>query len=255
MTRAMAALFTDRGGVIKTGCIVIKGAELAESVMIETSQGAFEAGRAVACAGLHSDRMINAFGHQPSYRIVPFRGEYYRVGNQPADFVRHLIYPVPDPERPFLGVHLTRKLDGGFTVGPNAVLAFKREGYRLTDISPRDLMGTLTYPGFWRMLGQNFGPAMDELTASASKRRYLKKVQKYCAQIRLEDLTPYPAGVRAQAVARDGKIIDDFLFVETEHMLHVGNAPSPAATSAIPIAKHLADRLFRNEPAIAQQSL
>ncbi|MEO0391966.1 MAG: L-2-hydroxyglutarate oxidase [Pseudomonadota bacterium] len=251
MTQVMAGLFADRGGEIITACRVHGGHETEHGVVITTSQGRFEAGRTVACAGLYSDRLIQAFGHQPTYRIIPFRGEYYRVGHQPADFVRHLIYPVPDPERPFLGVHLTRKLDGGFTVGPNAVLAFKREGYHLSDVSLGDLANTVSYPGFWRMLMANAGPAMAELSASASKRLYLKKVQKYCPSIGLEDLSPYPAGVRAQAVAKYGRIIDDFLFVETAHMLHVGNAPSPAATAAIPISRHIADRLFRNKPAAA----
>ncbi|MAJ62473.1 MAG: L-2-hydroxyglutarate oxidase [Alphaproteobacteria bacterium] len=245
VARKMGEVFAAKGGTIITGITVLSGRESENGVVIDTDQGRFEAAHAVACAGLHSDRLIRAFGHEPDYRIVPFRGEYYRVQNQPTDFVRHLIYPVPDPERPFLGVHLTRKLDGGFTVGPNAVLAFKREGYRFRDISLTDLASTLGYGGFWRMLAANAGPALTELTASASKRLYLQKVQKYCASIRLADLTRYPAGVRAQAVARDGRIIDDFLFVKTARMLHVGNAPSPAATSAIPIAGYIADKLLQ----------
>jgi len=203
-----------------------------------------EAEKVVTCAGLHSDRVIRAFGHTPGYRVVPFRGEYFKLLNQPSDLVNHLIYPIPDPERPFLGVHLTRKIGGSFTVGPNAVLAFQREGYKLHQVSGRDMMDTISYGGFWRMLAQNAGSAMSELTASMSKRAYLKRVQQYCSRIELKDLAPYPAGVRAQAVGPSGKIIDDFLFVETERCLHVGNAPSPAATSSMPIASYIADRLF-----------
>ena len=158
--------------------------------------------------------------------------------------MQHLIYPIPDPERPFLGVHLTRKMNGGFTVGPSAVLAGAREGYGKFSLNTADLASALTYPGFWKLLARNAASAVDELGSSLSKARYLKKVQKYCARIRLDDLAPYKSGVRAQAVAPDGKIIDDFLFAETHHSLHVCNAPSPAATSAIPIARHIADRLL-----------
>lgn len=243
VTEVMADLFTSRGGTIRYGDNVISGEETATQVSVVTDKGTIEADRVITCAGLHSDRLIRAFNQEPGYRVIPFRGEYFRLLNQPDDLVSHLIYPVPDPERPFLGVHLTRKIAGGFTVGPNAVLAFKREGYKLSDISIRDMADTLSYPGFWRMLVQNAGSAVSELTASASKRAYLKRIHQYCSHIKLGDLAPYPAGVRAQAVAPDGKIIDDFLFVQTDRCLHVGNAPSPAATSAMPIAKHIADQM------------
>jgi (S)-2-hydroxyglutarate dehydrogenase len=141
-------------------------------------------------------------------------------------------------------VHLTRKMNGGFTVGPSAVLAGAREGYGKFSLNAADLASALTYRGFWKLLARNAGSAADELASSLSKQRYLKKVQKYCARITLNDLAPYKSGVRAQAVAPDGKIIDDFLFIDTRHSLHVCNAPSPAATSAIPIAAHIADRLL-----------
>ncbi|WP_368344677.1 L-2-hydroxyglutarate oxidase [Pelagovum sp. HNIBRBA483] len=244
IAEVMSALFIARGGNVRFGARVVSGEERGGSVSVTTAQKRFEAGRVVTCAGLHSDRIIRAFGQQPGYRVVPFRGEFFRLLNQPDDLVSHLIYPVPDPARPFLGVHLTRKIAGGFTVGPNAVLAFKREGYRLSDISPPDMLDTLSYGGFWRMLAQNPASAASELTASASKRAYLKRIHKYCDRIALGDLAPYPAGVRAQAVAPDGKIIDDFLFVKTARCLHVGNAPSPAATAAVPIARHIADQLL-----------
>ncbi|RNF33605.1 L-2-hydroxyglutarate oxidase [Paracoccus methylarcula] len=244
VTERLARIFQSRGGMLRTGVRLLSGRETGSSVRLRTSDGELQCDRFVACAGLHSDRLIRAFGHDPGYRVVPFRGEYFRIHNQPPDLVRHLIYPVPDPERPFLGVHLTRKMDGGFTVGPNAVLACKREGYGKLAISPRDMLETALYPGFWRMIGQNFGPAVSELRSSILRRQYLRKVHAYCPRIRLEDLGPYRPGIRAQAVAPDGGIIDDFLFVETERCAHVGNAPSPAATSAFPIAEHIADRLL-----------
>lgn len=244
VARKMAALFVARGGTVETGVQATGGREDAASVTLTTTAGPVEAGKAVICAGLHADRMAAAMGLAPDFRIIPFRGEYYRIINQPADLVRRLIYPVPDPQRPFLGVHLTRKMGGGFTVGPNAVLAMKREGYAWTDVSLRDLGAALAWPGFWRMLAANARAATDELAASASTGLYLRKVRRYAPHIGRADLAPYRAGVRAQAVGRDGRLIDDFLFLEGRHTLHVCNAPSPAATAAIPIAAHVADRLL-----------
>jgi (S)-2-hydroxyglutarate dehydrogenase len=244
IARRMAALFADRGGTIRTGVRVLGGTEGAGSVTLATSDGPVAAGKAVICAGLHADRLAAAMGLAPDFRIIPFRGEYYRILNQPPDLVRHLIYPVPDPERPFLGVHLTRKMGGGFTVGPNAVLAMKREGYTRTDLSPRDIADALAWPGFWRMLRRNARAAAGELAASVSRGLYLRKVQRYAPHITAADLAPWRSGVRAQAVARDGRLIDDFLFLQGRHSLHVCNAPSPAATAAIPIAAHIADRLL-----------
>ncbi|HEX9858025.1 MAG TPA: L-2-hydroxyglutarate oxidase [Paracoccaceae bacterium] len=241
----MAALFEGRGGVIRLNAQVTGGAETTGGVTLHTDGGEVAAGKAVFCAGLHADRMARAFGAAPDFRIIPFRGEYFAIRNQPPDLVRHLIYPVPDPARPFLGVHLTRKMAGGFTVGPNAVLAMAREGYAKTDVSLRDTAESLGYPGFWRLLARNFGPAIGEFSASALKSLYLRKVQKYCARITLGDLAPYKAGVRAQAVGRDGRLIDDFLFAQTRHSLHLCNAPSPAATSALPIAEHIVSALLR----------
>ena len=158
--------------------------------------------------------------------------------------MHHLIYPVPDPALPFLGVHLTRKMDGGFTVGPNAVLAGAREGYAKTQLSLRNMADALGYPGFWKLIARNAVSAMEELSASVLKPLYLKKVQRYCAQIRAQDLAPYKSGIHAQAVAPDGRMINDFLFVGLRHTLHACNAPSPATTSAIPIAEHIVERLM-----------
>jgi L-2-hydroxyglutarate oxidase len=247
VARKMAELFVRQGGDVMLSAPVTGGRETPDGVVIETPSDTVSAGRAVFCAGLMADRVARMFGALDQtgtdFRIVPFRGEYFRLLNQPDGLVRHLIYPVPDPERPFLGVHITRKMDGGFTVGPNAVLAFRREGYRLTDVSLADMAETLRYPGFWRLIRRNLGPAVEELSASAWRPRYLAKVRKYCPGVHLRDLAPYKAGVRAQAVAPDGRLIDDFLFAVTRHALHVCNAPSPAATSAIPIATHIVDRL------------
>jgi len=244
VARKMAEVFMARGGQIETGVMVHAGQENGAGLVLRTSMGPVAAAKAVFCAGLHADRMARAMGLDPDFRIIPFRGEYFAIKNQPDDLVNCLIYPVPDPERPFLGVHLTRKMGGGFTVGPNAVLALSREGYTKTTLSLRDLAESLRWPGFWRMLGRNAGAAAGELAASASRRLYLRKVQRYCARIALRDLAPYRPGVRAQAVARDGRLIDDFLFLETPNTLHVCNAPSPAATSAIPIGAHIASRLL-----------
>jgi L-2-hydroxyglutarate oxidase len=244
MAQKMATLFATHGGTIQYNTRITGGAETTTGITLHTNTGQIFAAKAVFCAGLHADRMAQTFGAEIDFRIIPFRGDYFAIKNQPNDLVNHLIYPVPDPARPFLGVHLTRKLNGGFTVGPSAVLAGAREGYGRFSLNPRDLADSLTYPGFWRLIVRNAGSAVDELSASLIKQRYLKKVQKYCARIQINDLAPYKSGVRAQAVSRAGQIIDDFLFVDTRHSLHVCNAPSPAATSAIPIAAHIADRLL-----------
>jgi len=240
----MAELFVAGGGVIRLNAPVTGGSETATGLTLQTPDAALSVGKAVFCGGLQADRLAQTFGAAIDFRIIPFRGDYYAIRNQPTDLVRHLIYPIPDPDRPFLGVHLTAKLNGSFTVGPSAVLAMKREGYGKTDLSLRDLADSLTYPGFWRLLARNARSAVDEASAAALRSLYLKKVQKYCPRITLGDLAPYRAGVRAQAVARDGRLIDDFLFVQTRHGLHVCNAPSPAATAAIPIGAHIAATLL-----------
>jgi L-2-hydroxyglutarate oxidase len=190
-----------------------------------------------------ADRVVSMLGLRTEFVICPFRGEYYLLPKQHNQIVNHLIYPIPDPSMPFLGVHLTRMIDGTVTVGPNAVLAMKREGYRKRDVSPADLFQTLTTPGILKVLAKNFRPGLIEMKNSLFKGGYLKQVQKYCPSITKADLTPYPAGVRAQAVSRDGKLIDDFLFVNTARSVNVCNAPSPAATSAIPIGAYIVDKV------------
>jgi L-2-hydroxyglutarate oxidase len=182
-------------------------------------------------------------GIAPDFRIIPFRGDYFLLGAEHNRIVNHLIYPIPDPELPFLGVHLTRMIDGTVTVGPNAVLAFKREGYNRLDFSLRDSFEMLTYPGLLKVLRKNFSVSMIELKNSLYKKGYLELVRKYCPSLTVSDLHDYPAGIRAQAVSKTGELIHDFLFVTTGRALVVCNAPSPAATSAIPIGAYIVEKV------------
>ncbi|MBR9829519.1 MAG: L-2-hydroxyglutarate oxidase [Oceanospirillales bacterium] len=241
----MAELVAADGGEVRYNATVHNIRELADRVEVETELELFEGGFMVACAGLMSDRIVRMLGQEPEFKIIPFRGEYFLLPPQHNRIVNHLIYPIPDPDLPFLGVHLTRMIDGTVTVGPNAVLAFKREGYRKTDFSLRDMAEMLTYPGLLKMLARNLKPGLLEMKNSLFRGGYLEQVRKYCPQLTLDDLTPYPAGVRAQAVAKDGSLVDDFLFVNTERALVVCNAPSPAATSAIPIGAHIVDQVHQ----------
>lgn len=244
MCEAMAADIREAGGEIRTRSAVAAIAEDGDDVTVSTGGEAVSARRLVVCAGLQSDRLSAMAGLAPDFRIVPFRGEYYRLAPRWSGRFRHLIYPIPDPGLPFLGIHLTRMIDGGVTVGPNAVLGMAREGYPRLSLSPRDVASYAAFPGFWRMLGANLGPAWSELRRSASKRLYLEACRKYCPALKMDDLEPMEAGIRAQAVMRDGALQHDFLFLDTERCIFVCNAPSPAATSALPIAEGIADRLL-----------
>lgn len=239
VTAAMARRFTERGGEIRYATEVIGLRESATGVSATTTQGDFNARYLISCSGLMADRVVRMLGLEPEFRICPFRGEYYLLPEQHNRIVNHLIYPIPDPSMPFLGVHLTRMIDGTVTVGPNAVLAWKREGYRKRDISLRDTLETLGYAGVRKVLRDNLKPGLIELKNSLLKGGYLKEVQKYCPSLTKADLKPYPAGVRAQAVSRDGRLVDDFLFVKTARTINVCNAPSPAATSALPIGRYI----------------
>lgn len=239
----MAELVVAEGGAVHYNAEVRSIRELADCVEVETELERFSGNFLVSCAGLMSDRIVRMLGQTPDFKIIPFRGEYFLLPPQHNRIVNHLIYPIPDPDLPFLGVHLTRMIDGTVTVGPNAVLAFKREGYRKTDFSLRDMAEMLTYPGLMKMLMRNLKPGLMEMKNSLFRRGYLEQVRKYCPQLTLEDLNSYPAGVRAQAVAKDGSLVDDFLFVNTDRALVVCNAPSPAATSAIPIGAHIVDQV------------
>ncbi|MCG4453025.1 L-2-hydroxyglutarate oxidase [Pseudomonas sp. MMS21-TM103] len=240
---AMAGEFVRSGGEIRYGAQVEGLQENPQEVRVQTSAGEFAGRFLVTCAGLMADRVVRMLGIDPGFSICPFRGEYFRLPARHNQIVNHLIYPIPDPSMPFLGVHLTRMIDGSVTVGPNAVLAFKREGYRRRDISLADSWQMLANPGIRKVLRANLRPGLGELKNSLFKRGYLQQVRKYCPSVQLGDLEPYPAGVRAQAVSDDGRLIDDFLFRHSRRSLHVCNAPSPAATSALPIGAHIVDQL------------
>ena len=193
----------------------------------------------IVCAGLMADRMAAAMGLDIDFSIVPFRGEYYRLAPKHNGIVKHLIYPIPDPALPFLGVHLTRMIDGSVTVGPNAVLGRAREGYAKYEVNLWDIWEMIRFRGFWGTIGRNFRSGLAEMRDSLFKPGYLKRIQKYCPDLTTKDLLAYPAGIRAQAVKKDGSLVHDFLFAHSARSLHVCNAPSPAATSAIPIAQYL----------------
>lgn len=240
---AMGREFEAAGGEIRYSTAVTGLKESTNEVVVSTSQGDFSSRYMVSCSGLMADRVVRMLGVEPGFTICPFRGEYFRLPAQHNQIVNHLIYPIPDPSMPFLGVHLTRMIDGSVTVGPNAVLAWKREGYRKTDISFSDTLAMLRHSGIRQVLKDNLRPGLFELKNSLYKKGYLELVQKYCPSLTLADLEPYPAGVRAQAVSNDGKLVDDFLFVNTPRTVNVCNAPSPAATSAIPIGAHIVEKV------------
>ena len=245
---AMGRVIQAMGGEVELGVEVTDIRETAAEVAIAALDRRWTANRLVVCAGLQSDRLAQIAGLAIDHRIIPFRGEYYRLPPSKNDIVRSLIYPIPDPELPFLGIHLTRMIDGRVTVGPNAVLGFAREGYRKFSFNGRDMLEYLLFPGFWKVVLKNRKSAVTELVNSLWKCGYLKECQKYCPSLTLEDLGPYEAGIRAQAVMHDGTLVHDFLFVQTERMLHVCNAPSPAATSAIPIGEMIVEKCIGSSP-------
>jgi L-2-hydroxyglutarate oxidase len=242
ITAKMAELFIGIGGEWKSNVKVRSIKETGQTIRLQTGSVAIEASYMIACGGLMADRLAKLAGIDIDFQIVPFRGEYYRLSRKHNRIVGRLIYPIPDPALPFLGVHLTRMINGSVTVGPNAVLGFKREGYGAFNASWKDAMEMLTFPGFWRVIGANLASGLDEFKDAMFKPGYLKRVQKYCPQLRIDDLYPHPTGIRAQAVKHDGTLVHDFLFAESERSFHVCNAPSPAATSAIPIGEYICDR-------------
>ena len=241
---AMAHVIRSAGGEIALAAPVHAVREHARGVTVNAGARRIEAGRLVACAGLQSDRLARLAGLPVTHQIVPFRGEYYRLPAEKNGIIASLIYPIPDPDLPFLGIHLTRMIDGGVTVGPNAVLGFSREGYPKLAINVRDVAQYLFFPGLWKVLARYRRSVRAELTGSLLKSAYLRECRKYCPSLTVTDLLPYSAGIRAQAVTRDGVLVHDFLFLESERMLHVCNAPSPAATSAIPIGEMIADTVM-----------
>jgi L-2-hydroxyglutarate oxidase len=240
LTRRMAEVVRRRGGEIRTGTPVTDIREEQGGVTVASGRESFRARVLVACAGLMADRLARLCGVGADFRIVPFRGEYYRLPPDKDDIVKHLIYPIPDPSLPFLGVHLTRMIGGFVTVGPNAVLSLKREGYTRFAFDLRDTVEALAFPGTWNVLREHGRSGLEEFRNSLSRRRYLELCRKYCPELTVDDLRPHPSGVRAQAVLRDGTLVHDFLIRRTARTIHVCNAPSPAATSAIPIGRHVA---------------
>jgi L-2-hydroxyglutarate oxidase LhgO len=217
--------------------------QLPNGVVIHCTAGDVTAKYVVTCAGLHCDRVTAMSGQTLDAKIVPFRGEYYGLKPAAHHLCRNLIYPVPDPRFPFLGVHFTRMIRGGVECGPNAVLAFAREGYRRTDLNVADLAETLTYPGFLKMAFRHWRMGMGELWRSYNKRAFVRALQRLLPAIRAEDLEAIPAGVRAQLVVRDGSLVDDVVIRENERVLNVGNTPSPAATASLNISKLIVGRL------------
>jgi L-2-hydroxyglutarate oxidase len=239
VAKAMASVVAERGGAILTSSEVAHIEETPSGVTLDVGKDRIRARHVIAAAGLQADRIARLCGVDVDFRIVPFRGEYYRLGSDKDRIVNHLIYPIPDPELPFLGVHLTRMIGGYVTVGPNAVLAFAREGYGFGSVSLRDLREMAAFPGFRRVIRDNLKSGALEMANSLLKSRYLALCRRYCPELELSDLSPYRSGVRAQAVLADGTMVHDFLIGETERTIHVLNAPSPAATSSIPIGQHI----------------
>jgi (S)-2-hydroxyglutarate dehydrogenase len=238
----LAAFIRVRGGEVVTEMKVDRIRSTSTSVVLAGRSGEVEARLAVNCAGLHSDRVLQRAGETRPARIVPFRGEYYELTPSAAGLVRNLIYPVPDPSFPFLGVHFTRMVTGGVECGPNAVLALAREGYEWDDVRILDLVDILTFSGFWRMAFKHWRREVGEVQRSLSKRAFTRALRRLLPDIRSEHLNPAPAGVRAQAVSGDGSLVDDFLVRVSGRVVHVLNAPSPAATASLAIAESIVDK-------------
>ena len=242
ITKKMSEQFESLGGKFLLNSKVTNLDENKERIQVITSNETLNSKYLICCAGLMADRVAKLLDIKINFQIIPFRGEYFRLKEKHNSLVKHLIYPIPDPDLPFLGVHLTKMIDGTITVGPNAVLGFKREGYKKFNFSIKDTLGFLSFRGFHNVFKKNFRSGVYEMKNSLFKSGYLKEVQKYSPQIKLNDLNPYPAGIRAQAVLEDGTLVHDFLFAESKRSIHVCNAPSPAATSAIPIGKYITEK-------------
>ncbi len=244
VARVLAGKVADAGGDLRTGTEVTGIRRAAGAVQIlATTSGDVAARTVVGCAGLHADRLARMSGLEPAARIVPFRGEYYELRPAARHLAAGLVYPVPDPAFPFLGVHLTRMIDGSVHVGPNAVLAFAREGYRSRDVDPRHLAATLGYSGTRRLARRHWDEGAREMWRSVSRRAFVRRLQRLVPAVTEADLVPADAGVRAQAVSPDGALVDDFLIVRGEAAVHVLNAPSPAATSSLQIANVVVEQL------------
>ncbi len=237
---AYARRIGDGGGRIVTGARVRAARSRGRDLVLETEVGGVTCRTLVNCAGLQSDRVARACGVEPGVRIVPFRGEYAKLAAEREHLVRHLVYPVPDPRFPFLGVHLTRLVHGGIEAGPNAVLAMARHGYTRADLSPADVLDWLAFPGFWRMAGRHWRMAIGEIQRAGSRNAFASELRRMVPELNADDLLPAEAGVRAQAVDRDGSLVDDFRIERVPGMVHVLNAPSPAATASLAIGGEIA---------------
>ena len=242
MAMKMAELIEAKGGNIHLKTAITGITEKSDFVELGNNDSTWQAKKLIVCGGLQADRLAKIAGMKIDFKIIPFRGEYFKLPPSKNTIVKHHIYPSPDPTLPFLGVHLTRMVDGSVTVGPNAVIGFAREGYPKLSLNVKDMLSYFTFPGFWKLIWQHRNHAIHELKASLVKSAYLKDCQKYCPELRLDDLLPYRAGIRAQLVTTRGEIVHDFLFGETARMLHVFNAPSPAATASIPIGRMIAEK-------------
>lgn len=248
MCTTLARLLTDRGVDIRMSSRVTGLRQSTDRVEVLCGDQTLSASQVVNCTGLHSDRVARMSGQQMQERIVPFRGEYFTLTDEATHLCRTLIYPVPDPRFPFLGVHFTRMIEGGVECGPNAVLALAREGYRWSDINLRDLAESLTYPGFLRLALKYWQTGLGEVWRSLSKAAFVRALQQLIPEIRSSHLVAAPAGVRAQALAPSGDLVDDFLILRNERVLNVCNAPSPAATASLNIGRHIVDQLDPRSP-------
>jgi L-2-hydroxyglutarate oxidase len=244
ISRKLGELICQRGGEIRLNTRVLKLIPVASDWTVETTTGESRSGFVVTCGGLHADRLVAASGQRPSARIVPFRGEYFQINPARRHLVRNLIYPVPDPKFPFLGIHFTRRIQGGIEAGPNAVLALAREGYRWSNVNLRDLTETFCFPGLWKFLAAHPGLCGLEIHRSLSRRAFCRSLQKLVPEIHPDDLEPGSAGVRAQAMTADGRLMEDFHFEEGHGILHVLNAPSPAATAALAIGAKITEKIL-----------
>ena len=242
VAETMSRRLVDRGCEIRTGTAVRDIRRIANETVLETNRAPVRTRYMIGCAGLQSDRVARLEGGRPDLRIVPFRGEYYELEAARRDLVKGLIYPVPDPRFPFLGVHFTRCINGSVEAGPNAVLALSREGYKKTQIRLRDLGEVLAYPGFWKLAARYWRTGLNEFTRSISKRAFVKALSRLIPEIRADDLVAGGAGIRAQALRPNGQLVDDFVIIDRPHALHVCNAPSPAATASLAIATEIVRR-------------
>ena len=242
VTEAFAAEAEAGGGVLLTGAELVRVVSRDSALYLETTRGEIQTRHVVNCAGLFADKIASQFGLDPGLRIVPFRGEFFSLRPERTSLVNGLIYPVPDPKLPFLGVHFTKRIDGSVEAGPNAVLAFAREGYKKTNFDPSEMLGVLTFPGFWRMSMVHWKSGARELYRSWVKRSFARSLRKLVPEITAYDLDRPSAGVRAQAVDRRGGLLQDFSIVEGKNSIHVLNAPSPAATCCLAISRHIVDR-------------